>query len=239
MAASARCSTRPASREVTEAGPRCRWSCSACPACAECRRRGAGGRETSARRARLRCIARASSATSSSRQRPRSSRRVLADGRGEVATSTSVLIKADVQGSAEALRDALIKLSTDEVQVKVVSRAASAASPNPTCSWRRPPRRSSSASTCAPTPAPARGKENGVDLRYYSVIYEAIDDVKQALTGLLSPEIRETDRRRGPGARGVPLEQVRRRRRLPGHRRHGQAWQPDPRAARQRRDLRG
>ena len=82
-------------------------------------------------------------------------------------------------------------------------------------------------------------KETGVEVRYYSIIYEAIDDVKQKMSGLLAPEIKETDRRRGAGARGVPLEQVRRGRRLPGDRGRGAAQQSDPRAARQRGDLRG
>jgi translation initiation factor IF-2 len=55
---------------------------------------------------------------------------------GEQGGVVAVLIKADVQGSAEALREALTKLSTDEVQVKLIA-AGSAASPSRTCSWRR------------------------------------------------------------------------------------------------------
>ena len=73
------------------------------------------------------------------------------------------------------------KLSTDEVQVKIIA-SGSAASPPPTCSWRRLPRPSSSASTCAPTPGAREAiKETGVEVRYYSIIYEAIDDVKQMM----------------------------------------------------------
>ncbi len=75
-------------------------------------------------------------------------------------------------------------------------------------------------------------KDNEVEVQYFSIIYEAIDYVKQLMSGLLAPEIRRGNHRRNrAGARGVPLQQVRRGRRLPGHPRCGQAQQPDSRAA--------
>ncbi|HEX7063017.1 MAG TPA: translation initiation factor IF-2 [Woeseiaceae bacterium] len=102
-----------------------------------------------------------------------------------------VLIKADTHGSTEALRDALTKLSTDEVKVKVISSgvggitesdATLAAASNATIIGFN---------VRADGAARAALKESGVDVRYYSIIYEAIEDVKSALSGLLAPEIRE------------------------------------------------
>jgi translation initiation factor IF-2 len=109
---------------------------------------------------------------------------------GELST-VSVIIKSDVHGSAEALRDALTKLSTDEVKVKVLSSgvggitetdATLAAASNATIIGFN---------VRADAAARSAIKESGVDVRYYSIIYEAIDDVKAALSGLLAPEIRE------------------------------------------------
>jgi translation initiation factor IF-2 len=110
----------------------------------------------------------------------------------EGATDTvQILIKADVQGSAEALRDALTKLSTDEVSVNVIASNVGGIT-------------ESDINLAAASSAIVIGfnvradgaarnaiKETGVDVRYYSIIYEAIDDVKAAIVGMLSPEIRE------------------------------------------------
>ena len=78
-----------------------------------------------------------------------------------------------------------------------------------------------------------RIQDTGVDVRYYSIIYDVIDEVKQVASGLLGIEIREEIVGIAAGARRVPQLQVRRDRRLPGHRGHGQAQQADPRAAQQ------
>ncbi|MBT8086500.1 MAG: translation initiation factor IF-2 [Gammaproteobacteria bacterium] len=107
------------------------------------------------------------------------------------ASTIPVIIKSDVHGSAEALRDALTKLSTDEVKVNVLSSGVGGIT-------------ETDANLAAASSAVIIGfnvradaaarnaiKESGVDVRYYSIIYEAIDDVKAALTGLLAPEIRE------------------------------------------------
>jgi translation initiation factor IF-2 len=107
-------------------------------------------------------------------------------------TSTvAVIIKSDVHGSAEALRDALTKLSTDEVKVKVLSSGVGGITETDATLAA-----ASSASIIgfnvrADAAARSAIKESGVDVRYYSIIYEAIDDVKAALSGLLAPEIRE------------------------------------------------
>ncbi len=120
------------------------------------------------------------------------------------------------------------------------SARPSAASPNPTCSSRRRRRRSSSAFNVR-ADAAARGaiKESGVDIRYYSIIYEAIDDIKAAVERIAGARSPRADRRSRGSARGVPLAEVRQRRGLHGGRWLRSAQQSDSRAARQRRDLRG
>ncbi len=109
---------------------------------------------------------------------------------GEI-SAVNVLLKADVQGSVEALRDSLTRLSTDEVRVKIVASGVGGIN-------------ESDASLAQASNAIVIGfnvradatsrriiSEAGLDLRYYSIIYEAIDDVKAAMSGLLAPETRE------------------------------------------------
>ncbi|WP_026340316.1 translation initiation factor IF-2 [Thioalkalivibrio thiocyanoxidans] len=109
---------------------------------------------------------------------------------GEIAT-VNILIKADVQGSAEALRESLIKLSTDEVRVKVVSAGVGGISESDLNLAMASEAIVIAFNVRADAGAKRLAAENDIDVRYYSVIYEAIDDVKQALSGLLSAEIRE------------------------------------------------
>ncbi len=103
-----------------------------------------------------------------------------------------LVIKADVHGSAEALRDALEKLSTDEVKVKVVSSGVGGITESDAVLAAASKAVIIGFNVRADGAARAAIKESGVDIRYYSIIYEAIDDVKAALSGLLSPEIRES-----------------------------------------------
>ena len=107
------------------------------------------------------------------------------------AASVNLLIKADVQGSAEALRDALEKLSTDEVRVKIVSAGVGGIAESDINLASASDAIVIGFNVRADAAARRAIDEQGVDVRYYSVIYEAIDDVKQALSGLLSPELRE------------------------------------------------
>ena len=102
-----------------------------------------------------------------------------------------VVIKADVHGSTEALRDSLTKLSNDEVQVKVVSAGVGGITESDAVLAAASNAVIIGFNVRADGAARAAIKESGVDIRYYSIIYEAIDDVKAALSGLLSPEIRE------------------------------------------------
>ena len=107
------------------------------------------------------------------------------------AESVSLIIKSDVHGSAEALRDALTKLSTDEVKVKVLGSSVGGITETDANLAAASNAVIIGFNVRADAAARTAIKESGVDVRYYSIIYEAIDDVKAALSGLLSPEIRE------------------------------------------------
>ncbi len=109
---------------------------------------------------------------------------------GEV-SNLNILLKADVQGSVEAITDALLKLSTDEVRVKIVASGVGGIN-------------ESDANLAVASNAIVIGfnvradagakrviEEQGVDLHYYSVIYELIDEVKSAMTGMLAPQFKE------------------------------------------------
>jgi translation initiation factor IF-2 len=109
----------------------------------------------------------------------------------ESAESVSLIVKADVQGSAEALRDALTNLSTDEVTVKVIASGVGGITESDVTLAAASKARVIGFNVRADAAARAALKDGGVDVRYYSIIYEAIDDVKQAMTGLLKPEVKE------------------------------------------------
>jgi len=111
-------------------------------------------------------------------------------GDGKTAT-VQVVLKADVQGSAEALRDALMKLSTDEVAVKVVSSGVGGITESDVTLAQASNARIIGFNVRADGSARSMIKESGLDVRYYSVIYEAIDDVRAALSGMLAPEVKE------------------------------------------------
>lgn len=109
---------------------------------------------------------------------------------GEKAT-LNVFIKSDVQGSAEALQESLKKLSTDEVTVNIV--AANVGGINESDVHLAIASQSILIGFNVRADATGRRliESEGVDIRYYSVIYDAIDDVRKALSGLLSPEMKE------------------------------------------------
>ncbi len=109
---------------------------------------------------------------------------------GEGAT-ISLIIKSDVHGSAEALKDALTRLSNDEVKVKVIASGVGGITETDATLAATSNAVIIGFNVRADAAARSAIKESGVDVRYYSIIYEAIDDVKAALTGMLSPEIRE------------------------------------------------
>jgi translation initiation factor IF-2 len=103
-----------------------------------------------------------------------------------------VLVKTDVQGSAEALRDALAKLSTDEVQVKVLGSNVGGITASDIQLAAASKAQVIGFNVRADASARDAMKETGVEVRYYSIIYEAIDDIKAMMSGLLAPEIKET-----------------------------------------------
>jgi translation initiation factor IF-2 len=107
------------------------------------------------------------------------------------AKTLQILVKADVQGSAEALRDAMNKLAHEEVSIKVIGASVGAV----TASDVTLAAASKAIIIAFNVRADGAGrdaiKETGVDVRYYSVIYEALDDVRSAVTGMLSPIVRD------------------------------------------------
>jgi len=103
----------------------------------------------------------------------------------------AILLKADVQGSVEALRDALTKLSTEEIQVKVIASGVGGITISDVQLAAASKARIIGFNVRADAGARDALKETGVEVRYYSIIYEAIDDVKQMMSGLLQPEIKE------------------------------------------------
>ncbi|WP_129779174.1 translation initiation factor IF-2 [Peristeroidobacter soli] len=111
-------------------------------------------------------------------------------GDGKVAT-VHVVIKADVQGSAEALRDSLVKLSTDEVAVKVIGSGVGGITESDITMAQAANARVIGFNVRADSSARSMIKEAGIDVRYYSIIYEAIDDMRALLTGMLAPEVKE------------------------------------------------
>src|SRR5271154_5622642 len=102
-----------------------------------------------------------------------------------------VLIKTDVQGSAEALRDALAKLSTEEVQARVIANGVGGITASDIQLAAASPAVVIGFNVRADAGAREGVKGTGVAGRYYSIIYPAIDDVKQMMSGLLAPEIKE------------------------------------------------
>jgi translation initiation factor IF-2 len=103
-----------------------------------------------------------------------------------------VLVKTDVQGSAEALRDALNSLSTGEVQVKVLGSNVGGITASDIQLAAASKAQVIGFNVRADASARDAMKETGVEVRYYSIIYEAIDDVKAIMSGMLAPEIKET-----------------------------------------------
>ncbi|MBL4764293.1 MAG: translation initiation factor IF-2 [Colwellia sp.] len=109
---------------------------------------------------------------------------------GEI-SEVNVVLKSDVQGSLEAISDSLLKLSTDEVKVKIIGSGVGAIT-------------ETDATLAAASNAIVVGfnvranvsarkviESENIDLRYYSVIYALIDEVKQAMSGMLAPEFRQ------------------------------------------------
>ena len=119
----------------------------------------------------------------------------------------NVIVKGDVDGSIEALSDSLIKLSTEKIAVNVIHKgvgqisesdvALAAASEAIIIGFQVRP--SASARKMA--------EQQGVDIRLYSIIYDAIEEVKSAMEGMLAPEVKRRSDGYGGGASGLPYQQ--------------------------------
>ena len=109
---------------------------------------------------------------------------------GDVQT-LPLIIKADVQGSQEALASSLLKLSTDEVKVQIVHAAVGAISESDINLAIASKAVVIGFNVRADAGARKVAEHNDVDLRYYNIIYDAVDEVKAAMAGMLAPEQRE------------------------------------------------
>jgi translation initiation factor IF-2 len=108
----------------------------------------------------------------------------------------NLVLKADVQGSLGALADAFLKLPQDEVRIRVIHSAAGGITENDIALALASKAIVIGFNVRPDANARSLAEKEGVDVRLYRVIYEAISDVRQALSGLLAPEQREEDRGR-------------------------------------------
>jgi translation initiation factor IF-2 len=102
-----------------------------------------------------------------------------------------LVLKADVQGSVEALTESLERLSTDEVKLKVIHSSVGAVTESDVMLASASNAIVLGFNVKADPKAATQAQANGVDMRSYNVIYDAINDVRAALSGMLAPEIRE------------------------------------------------
>jgi translation initiation factor IF-2 len=107
------------------------------------------------------------------------------------AKELNIILKADVQGSVEALRDALVKCSTPEVKVRIVASAVGGITESDANLAVTSNAILVGFNVRADASARRIVEDKGLDLRYYGIIYEIIDDVKKAISGLLTPEVKE------------------------------------------------
>jgi translation initiation factor IF-2 len=102
-----------------------------------------------------------------------------------------LIVKADVQGSQEALAQSLLKLSTDEVKVQIVHAAVGGISESDINLAIASKAVIVGFNVRADAGSRKLAESNGVDIRYYNIIYDAVDEIKAAMTGMLAPEQRE------------------------------------------------
>ncbi len=155
-------------------------------------------------------------------------------GEGEL----PVVVKSDVQGSLEALTAGLERIGTDEVKVRILFGGVGAITESDVTLAAASKAAILGFNVRANAQARDMARRDGVDIRYYSIIYELLDEMKGLLSGMLKPESQGID----PGPRRDPRDlqraQDRQDRRLHGHRRPVQARLAGAPAARQCGDLR-
>jgi translation initiation factor IF-2 len=119
-----------------------------------------------------------------------------------------LVLKADVQGSVEALTESLERLSTDEVRLKVIHGSVGAVNESDVMLASASNAIVLGFNVKAEPKAASQAQADGVDLRNYSVIYDVLNDVKAALSGMLAPEIRETVHGRAQVKQLFPISKV-------------------------------
>ncbi|AJC48296.1 translation initiation factor IF-2 [Allofrancisella guangzhouensis] len=102
-----------------------------------------------------------------------------------------IILKGDVQGSVEAIRDSLLKLSTNEVKVDIIASGIGGITSSDITLAVASTAVVIGFNVRADSAAKKIAETDGVELRYYNIIYDLIDDVKKAMSGLLSPEMKE------------------------------------------------
>ena len=107
------------------------------------------------------------------------------------AQTLALIIKADMQGSQEALAQSLLKLSTDEVKVQILLAGVGGISESDVNLAIPAKAVIIGFNTRADAGARKLAEHNGVDIRYYNIIYDAVDEIKAAMTGMLAPEQKE------------------------------------------------
>jgi translation initiation factor IF-2 len=103
-----------------------------------------------------------------------------------------LIVKADVQGSLEAILGSLEKLGTDEVAARILHAGVGGISESDVTLAEGFNAAIIGFSVRANKEAAAAAKRNGIEIRYYNIIYDLVDDVKKAMSGLLAPTLRET-----------------------------------------------
>jgi translation initiation factor IF-2 len=111
-------------------------------------------------------------------------------GAGEV-KMLPIIVKADVQGSQEALAQSLLKLSTDEVKVQLVYSAVGGISESDVNLAIASKAVLIGFNTRADAQARKLAENNGVEIRYYNIIYDAVDELRAAMSGMLTPDKKE------------------------------------------------
>jgi len=102
-----------------------------------------------------------------------------------------IVLKSDVQGSSEAIQSSLLKLSTDEVGVQVLQSGVGGITESDIILAHASGAAVIGFNVRADKLARERAKRDGVEIRYYNIIYNVVDDVKAVLSGMLAPELRE------------------------------------------------
>jgi translation initiation factor IF-2 len=113
-------------------------------------------------------------------------------GEGEI-KSLALIIKSDVQGSQEALAHALAKLSTEEVKVNIIHSAVGGITESDVNLALASKAVIIGFNVRADAQARKLAQSTGVDIRYYTIIYEAVDEIKAAMSGMLAPEKKEQE----------------------------------------------